>query len=448
VGIGGALAEARTEAGLTVTQVSERTRIREKIIRDIERDDYSACGGDYYARGHIRAIARVVGTDPVPLIEEYDAARMPLEPAEPETARTDSHGWRIPGLHRITDADPGGNGVAGNSHWEGTFNGTVQGGNGVARNSVARNRYGSAGLSPGAELDTDADAVTSTDLYDPGTLKSGGTVAGRGAGAVSSPASWAGPARPRMARPPDPAGSGVPGGITAAEAFRPWMPLEPRRRRRKGAGLLALIVLAAIGAVIYLLVSGGLKPGPAHAASHHSAGTTSAKHRSSAKHPRGTSTARATAPSQAPTRLAAVSATAFGPAGVAQGDNPQEASLVLNRNDSVGWQTDWYGTATFGGMQSGTGLLLDMGRSVTVSSARIRLGPAAGGTIELRAGDSASLRHLHVVARAPNSGGSLTIPVTSPVSARYLLIWFTALPPDSTGTYQATIYRVSLLGTS
>jgi hypothetical protein len=29
-----------------------------------------------------------------------------------------------------------------------------------------------------------------------------------------------------------------------------------------------------------------------------------------------------------------------------------------------------------------------------------------------------------------------------------LLIWFTALPPDSTGTYRATIYRVRLLGTS
>jgi transcriptional regulator with XRE-family HTH domain len=77
VGIGGALAEARSEAGLTITQVSERTRIRETIIRDIERDDYSACGGDFYTRGHIRAIARVVGTDPVPLIEEYDGAGVP-----------------------------------------------------------------------------------------------------------------------------------------------------------------------------------------------------------------------------------------------------------------------------------------------------------------------------------------------------------------------------------
>ena len=53
--IGETLAKARRDAGLTVTQVSERTRIRETIIRGIEQDDYAACGGDFYARGHIRA---------------------------------------------------------------------------------------------------------------------------------------------------------------------------------------------------------------------------------------------------------------------------------------------------------------------------------------------------------------------------------------------------------
>jgi cytoskeletal protein RodZ len=71
--IGDALAQARGQAGLTVAQVSQRTCIRETIIRGIERDDFSACGGDFYARGHIRSIARAVGTDPEELIQEYDA---------------------------------------------------------------------------------------------------------------------------------------------------------------------------------------------------------------------------------------------------------------------------------------------------------------------------------------------------------------------------------------
>ncbi len=75
--IGETLADARRQTGLTVTQVSQQTRIRESIIRDIEQDDFSACGGDFYARGHIRSIAGAVGTDSIPLIGAYDAEHGP-----------------------------------------------------------------------------------------------------------------------------------------------------------------------------------------------------------------------------------------------------------------------------------------------------------------------------------------------------------------------------------
>jgi cytoskeletal protein RodZ len=90
--IGGTLAKARQEAGLTVTQVADRTRIRETVINAIERDDYTLCGGNFYTRGHIRSIARVAGLDPEPLIGEYDEAHggspqaIPARQAfEPET---------------------------------------------------------------------------------------------------------------------------------------------------------------------------------------------------------------------------------------------------------------------------------------------------------------------------------------------------------------------------
>jgi transcriptional regulator with XRE-family HTH domain len=72
VRIGEALAQARDQAGLTITEVSRRTRIRDTVISRIEEDDYSACGGDFYARGNIRSIAKAVGADPEPLIHEYD----------------------------------------------------------------------------------------------------------------------------------------------------------------------------------------------------------------------------------------------------------------------------------------------------------------------------------------------------------------------------------------
>jgi hypothetical protein len=78
VSIGSSLAEARRQSGLTVTEVSQQTRIRESIIAGIEADDFSACGGDFYARGHIRSIATAIGIDSRPLISEYDAEHGPL----------------------------------------------------------------------------------------------------------------------------------------------------------------------------------------------------------------------------------------------------------------------------------------------------------------------------------------------------------------------------------
>jgi cytoskeletal protein RodZ len=80
VSVGDELAAARRQAGLTITQVSQRTCIRETIVRGIERGDYSACGGDFYARGHVRSIARAVGLDPDQVVREYDATQKPSAP--------------------------------------------------------------------------------------------------------------------------------------------------------------------------------------------------------------------------------------------------------------------------------------------------------------------------------------------------------------------------------
>lgn len=70
--LGAALAAARRERGLSVEEVSAATRIRPAIIRAIENDDFDACGGAVYARGHLRSVAQVVHADPRPLVEEFD----------------------------------------------------------------------------------------------------------------------------------------------------------------------------------------------------------------------------------------------------------------------------------------------------------------------------------------------------------------------------------------
>ncbi|MFH8453393.1 helix-turn-helix domain-containing protein [Streptomyces fungicidicus] len=71
--VGRALQQARIAAGLSVGDVSTATRVRIAIVHAIEADDFAPCGGDVYARGHIRTLAKAVHLDPAPLIAQYDA---------------------------------------------------------------------------------------------------------------------------------------------------------------------------------------------------------------------------------------------------------------------------------------------------------------------------------------------------------------------------------------
>lgn len=80
--IGPELAAARTRLGLTVDQLADRTRIRPHVIEAVEVDDFEPCGGDFYARGHLRTLARVLGIDVAPLLASYDEryAHAPINP--------------------------------------------------------------------------------------------------------------------------------------------------------------------------------------------------------------------------------------------------------------------------------------------------------------------------------------------------------------------------------
>ncbi|WP_243744624.1 helix-turn-helix domain-containing protein [Streptomyces hainanensis] len=71
--VGRTLQQARIDAKLTVDQVSAATRVRIPIVQAIEQDDFSRCGGDVYARGHVRTIARAVGLDPAEVMALYNA---------------------------------------------------------------------------------------------------------------------------------------------------------------------------------------------------------------------------------------------------------------------------------------------------------------------------------------------------------------------------------------
>ena len=140
-----------------------------------------------------------------------------------------------------------------------------------------------------------------------------------------------------------------------------------------------------------------------------------------------------------------VSAVAFGPDGTADGDDPQDAGRVLT-DSATGWTTQWYATPNFGNLKQGTGLLLDMGRTVTITSVRLSLGSSPGAQVQLRLGTSPDSGALRVATTATATGQQLSLPLTAPVKARYVLVWFTKLPPNGAGTYQVFLHSVTVQG--
>jgi hypothetical protein len=145
-------------------------------------------------------------------------------------------------------------------------------------------------------------------------------------------------------------------------------------------------------------------------------------------------------------RLAIRDAQAFGPDGLADGDNPDRAMDAIAGDAAEPWRTQWYATAEFGQLKHGTGLLLDMGRRVTVASVQVQLGSPGGADLQIRAGDEASLGALPVVASRTGAGGLLTVLLPQPVRSRFVLLWFVKLPPTGSGTYRASVYGVVVTG--
>lgn len=366
--IGETLAEARHQAGLTLAQVSKQTRIRETIIRKIEADDFSECGGDFYARGHIRAIAKAVGTDPEPLIQDYD---------------TD---------HRATG--------------------------------------------PMATVSLDELLATSApqQRYRPDLPAAWARVTAAGAPVARKAGLGAGAARDRV----------VSGYGSARRTVR-WAVFVCLALMVVALGFIALHVLAGpppaaapAAAGKHAATShndGHGQSGPAAKSSHRAASPPAARPSHTA--------APSPAQSQPAQSLSPVQATAFGPNG---GDNPQLAHLVLGGGRSAGWHTDWYNTPRFGNLYPGTGLLLKMGRPVTITSAQIDLGSATGASLQLRVGDTPTMSGLQTVAHASGAGGVVRLSPTSPARGSYVLVWFTRLPTDSSGTFQASVHGVTLQG--
>lgn len=70
--LGEVLYSARTAAGLSIDDLASITSIRAGLISKMESNDFSDCGGDIYARGHLRNLAPKLSLDANQLVEIYN----------------------------------------------------------------------------------------------------------------------------------------------------------------------------------------------------------------------------------------------------------------------------------------------------------------------------------------------------------------------------------------
>ncbi len=71
--LGEVLNAARTAAGISLDDLAAITSVRAGLLSEMERNNFSQCGGDIYARGHLRNIAPKLGLDAAKMVELYNS---------------------------------------------------------------------------------------------------------------------------------------------------------------------------------------------------------------------------------------------------------------------------------------------------------------------------------------------------------------------------------------
>jgi cytoskeletal protein RodZ len=70
---GSELRERRESAGLSIEQLASLTSIRMGLISEMENNKFVHCGGDTYARGHLKNIALKLGLEPNHFVEMFNS---------------------------------------------------------------------------------------------------------------------------------------------------------------------------------------------------------------------------------------------------------------------------------------------------------------------------------------------------------------------------------------
>ena len=77
--LGSMITKARKDAGLSIDDLSAATNIRGTLLREMESNNFSQCGGETYARGHLRNIAIKLKVDPQDFLTAFEDEQMHVD---------------------------------------------------------------------------------------------------------------------------------------------------------------------------------------------------------------------------------------------------------------------------------------------------------------------------------------------------------------------------------
>lgn len=168
----------------------------------------------------------------------------------------------------------------------------------------------------------------------------------------------------------------------------------------------------------------------------------------------GSSTAQDAAGSS-PSRSAAASTpvkitgvTDFDPQGDPPEENPDLAPLAIDGKPGTAWETMTYrGNPRLGGLKSGVGLLVDLGKPAKVSKVNLTL-MGSPTSVQILAAPGAttapsSTDGLETVATRDGAGDQAALTLKKPVTTRWLVVWLTSLPA-APGGFQGRVAEISV----
>ena len=162
----------------------------------------------------------------------------------------------------------------------------------------------------------------------------------------------------------------------------------------------------------------------------------------SASTPAPTSGAAKNAAAGAP--IAIKSAQVFDPLGDGQPENDTKVPLAYDGDPSTAWSTlEYRGSPNFGNLKAGVGLVLDLGNSQALSGVTID-SIAPGAKVEIRTADKPA-DTLDGFSRVTDAtlDKNTDLKFDKPVTARFVLVWVTALVPSDNG-FSADIAEVAV----